>query len=178
MRNVQVITSQVWIQSHPVYQIFYLFLIRETLKGSWILGILFPKGIDAFELWCWRRPLKVPWTERRASHSILNEINPECSLERLMLNLSILWLSDAKSQLVGKDPDAGKDWGQEQKGMTEDELVGWHHWLNGPEFGQALGDRGGQGSLVCCSPWGCKESDTSEWLNNNNNFLQPILLTF
>ena len=73
------------------------------------------------------------------------------------------WVSscppDAKSQLIGKDPDAGKDWRQEEKGMTEDEMVGWHHWLGGYELEQILGDGGGQGSLGCCSPWGHKESD-------------------
>ena len=76
----------------------------------------------------------------------------------------ILWLPDAKNWFIGKDPDAGKDWKQE-KGMTEDEMVGWHHWLNGHEFEQALGVGDGQGSLACCSPWGCKESDTTEPLN-------------
>ena len=77
----------------------------------------------------------------------------------------ILWLPDAKNWLFGKDPDAGKYWRQEEKGATEDETVGWHHWLDGHEFepAQGVGDR--QGSLACCSPWGGKESDTSERLN-------------
>ena len=66
----------------------------------------------------------------------------------------ILWPPDVKSWLIGKDPEAGKDWGQEEKGTTEDEIVGWHHWLNGHEFEQTLGDSKGQRSLVCCSPWG------------------------
>ena len=79
----------------------------------------------------------------------------------------ILCLPDAKTWLIGKDPDAGKDWGQEEKGMTEDEMVGWHHWLNGHEFEQALGVGDGQGSLSYCSPWGRKESDTTERLNNS-----------
>ena len=70
---------------------------------------------------------------------------------------------------IGKDPDAEKDWGQEEKGVTEDEMVGWHHWLNGHEFEQNLGDNEGQGNLACCSPLGLKESDMSEWLNNSNN---------
>ena len=73
----------------------------------------------------------------------------------------ILWPPAAKSQLIGKDPEAGKDWGQEEKGETEDETVGWHHRLNGPEFAQAPGDGERQESLVCCSPWGHKESDTT-----------------
>ena len=72
-----------------------------------------------------------------------------------------LWPPDAKSQLTGKDPDAGKDWRQEEKGMTEDEIVEWHHWLNGYKFEQTLGDSEGQRSLVCCSPWGHKELDTT-----------------
>ena len=71
----------------------------------------------------------------------------------------ILWPPDAKNWLIGKYPDAGKDWRQEEKGTTEDEMVGWHHWLNGHEFEQALGVGDGQGSLACFSPWGCKESD-------------------
>ena len=75
----------------------------------------------------------------------------------------------AKSRLIRKDPDAGKDWGQEEKGTTEGEMVGWHHQFDGHEFEQALGIGDGQGSLVCCSPWGCKESDTTEPLNNKNN---------
>ena len=78
----------------------------------------------------------------------------------------ILCPPDAKNWIIGKDPDAGYDWGQEEKGMTEDEMVGWYHWLNGHEFGQTLGDSGGQGSLKCYSPWGSRESDTTEQLNN------------
>ena len=78
---------------------------------------------------------------------------------------SILWPPDAKNWLIGKDPDSGKDWRQEEKGMTEDEMVGWHHWLNGHVCEQAPGVADIQGSLVCCSPWGCKELDTTEQLN-------------
>ena len=82
---------------------------------------------------------------------------------------SILWSPDAKSWVTGKDPDAGKDWRQEGKGMTEDEMVEWHHRLNGHVFEQALGVGDGQGGLACCIPWGCKESDATEWLNNNQS---------
>ena len=78
---------------------------------------------------------------------------------------SILWPPHAKSWLIGKDPDAGKDWGQEEKGTTEDEMVGWHHQLNGHGFGWTLGVGNGQGGLVCCGSWGLKESDTTEQLN-------------
>ena len=77
----------------------------------------------------------------------------------------ILWPPDVKNRLTGKDPNAGKDWRRDQKGTTEDEMVGWHHQLNGHEFEQAPGVGHGQGGLACCSPWGCKELDTTEWLN-------------
>ena len=77
----------------------------------------------------------------------------------------VLWSPDVKNWLIGKDPDAGKDWRQEEKRTTEDEMVGWHHQLNGHESEQALGVGEGQGSLAFCSPRGCKESDTTEWLN-------------
>ena len=77
----------------------------------------------------------------------------------------ILWPPDVKNWLIGKNSDTGKDWRQEEKGTTEDEMVGWYHRLNGHEFEQALGVVDGQGSLACCTPWGRKESDTTEWLN-------------
>ena len=83
----------------------------------------------------------------------------------------IPWPPDAKSQLIEKDLDAGKDWRQEEKGAAEDEIVGWHHWLNVHKFEQSPGDSEGQGSLACYSPWGHKELNTTEWLNNNNNTL-------
>ena len=124
--------------------------------------------IDAFELWYWRL-LRVPWTAG-SNQSILREISPEYSLEGLMVKREtpILWASEVKSWLIKKDPDAGKDWGWEEKGMTEDEMLGWYHWLNAHEFEQTPGNSEGQGSLVCCSPWGHKESDTTEQLNNTN----------
>ena len=77
----------------------------------------------------------------------------------------ILWQPDVKSQLIGKDPDAGKDCWQKEKGTTEDGMVGWHHQLDGHEFEQTMGTDDGQGSLACCSLWGHKESDTTKWLN-------------
>ena len=79
--------------------------------------------------------------------------------------IPILWPPDAKNWLIGKDPDAGKDWRQEEKGITEDEMVGWHHRLDGQEFEQTLAVGDGQGSLACCSPWSHKELDTTEQLN-------------
>ena len=85
----------------------------------------------------------------------------------------IIWPPDAKSWLTGKDPDAGKDWRQEEKGMTKDEMVGWHHWLSGHEFQQGPGVGDGHGSLVCCSPWGHKDLDTTEWLNRTDLYFIP-----
>ena len=134
---------------------------------SWIIKKAEHWRIDAFELWYWRRLLRVPWTGRRSNKSILKEISPEYSLEGLMLKLKwlMLWPPDSKNWLTGKDADAGKDWRQEEKRMTEDEMVGWHHWLEGHEFEWALGAGDGQGGLECFGPWGHKESDTTEWLN-------------
>ena len=95
---------------------------------SWTIKKAECRRIDAFELWCWRRLLRVPWTARRSNQSILKEISPERSLEGLMLKLKpILWPPHAKSWLIGKDSDAGRDWGQEEKGTTEDEMAGVHH---------------------------------------------------
>ena len=114
--------------------------------------------MDAFELWCWRRLLRVPWTSRRSNQSILKEISHRCSLEGLMLKLK----PHVKSLLIGKDPDGGKDRGQVENGKTEDEMVGWHHRLNGHGFGWTPGVGDGQGGLACCGSWGHKESDTTE----------------
>ena len=87
----------------------------------------------------------------------------------------ILWPPDAKSQLIGKDPDAGKDWRKEEKGIREGEMIGWHHRLNGQVFEQASGHCEGQGSLECYSPWGHKESDMTAWLNSIGIFLFSFL---
>ena len=121
--------------------------------------------IDAFELWCWRRLLRVPWTARRSNQSILKEISPGCSLEGLILQYF--------GHLMGRvDPlektDAGRDRGQEEKGITEDEMAVWHHWLNGHEFEWTPGVGDGQGGLACCDSWGRKESDTTEHLNSTD----------
>ena len=109
-------------------------------------------------------------------------ISPGCSLEELMLNLKLQYSPpDVKSWLIGKDSDAGKNWGQEEKALTEEEMVEWHHQLDWYEFEQTLGDGDRQGGLACCSPWGRKESDATEWLNWLNRQFQgcyvPISLT-
>ena len=119
---------------------------------SWTIKKAESRRIDAFELWCWRRLLRVTWTAIRSNQSILKEISPECSLEGLTnaeAEAPVLWSPDSKRSFIGKDPDAGKDRRQGEKGMVEDKIVGWHHWLNGHEFGQAPGDGEGQGSLTC-----------------------------
>ena len=112
--------------------------------------------------------VRVPWTAKRSNQSSLKEINPEYSLKRLMLKLKLqyfshpMWKANSleKTLMLGKTEDTRRGW--------QDKMVGWHHQLNGHKFEQAPGDGEGQGSLVCCSPWGRKESDTTEWLNNKH----------
>ena len=118
---------------------------------SWTIEKAENQRIDAFEMWFWRRLLRVPWTAR-SSVIFIGRTNVEAEAP-------ILWPPDVKSQLIGKDTDAGKDRGQEEKGVIEDEMVGWHHRLNGHEFEQTPGESEGQGSLDCCSPWDSKESE-------------------
>ena len=134
---------------------------------SWTVKKAEHQRIDAFEVWCWRRLLRVPWTARRSHQSILKEISPECSLEGLMLNLKLQYLDHLmqRADSLEKTLMLGKIEGRKGKGTTEDEMVGWHHWLNGHEFEQALRVGDGQGGLACCSPWGHKELDTTEQRN-------------
>ena len=130
---------------------------------SWTIKKAECQRIDVFELWCWRRFLRVPWTARRSNQFIVKEISPEYSLKRLMLKLKLQYFGHLMQRTdFEKDPDAGKDWRQEQKGTTEDETVRWHHWLDGHEFEQALGVGDGQEDPVYCSPWSHKESDMTE----------------
>ena len=123
------------------------------------------RRIDAFELWCWRRLLRVSWTVMRSNQSILKEVSPGHWRTDAKAETPILWPPHAKSWLIGKDPNAVRDWGQEEKGSTEDEMAGWHHWLNGHESEWTPGVGDGKGGLACCNSWGCKESDTTEQLN-------------
>ena len=141
---------------------------------SWTIKKAESWRMDAFELWCWRRLLRVPWTGRRSNQSILKEISPEYSLRTdAEAEASVLWPPAAKNWLTGKDLDAGKDWRWEEKGATEDEMVRWHHWPDGHEQVPGVGD--GQGSLTCCSPWGCKELDMTEQLNWTESSLTDTL---
>ena len=110
-----------------------VFLVVMYGCESWTIRKAECQRIDAFELWCWRRLLRVPWAGRRSNQSILKEISPEYSLKRLMLKLKLQYFGHL-NWLIGKDFDAGKDWRWEEKGTTEDEMVGWHHQCDGHEF--------------------------------------------
>ena len=130
-------------------------------KESWVL-----------KNWCFwtvvlEKTLESPLDSKKIKPVIPKENQPWIFIGRTDAEAEApkLWPPDVKSWLIGKDPDAGKDWRQEEKGTTEDEMVGWYHRLNGHEFEQALGVGDGQGSLACCSSWGCKESDMTEQLN-------------
>ena len=120
-----------------------------------------------FILWCWRKLLRIPWTTRRSNQSILKEISPAYSLEGLRLKLRLQYFDHLmqRSNSLENTLMLGKIEGREEKGMTDDEMVGWHHRLHGHEFEQAPGVDDGQGSLACYSPWGCKELDLTEQLN-------------
>ena len=136
-----------------------------TMK-SWTVKKAEHWRIDAFELWMLEKTLESPLD--------CKEIQPVHSKDQSWVffgrndakaETPVLWPPHVKSWLTGKDSDAGRDWGQEEKGTMEDEMAGWHHRLGGCEFEWTPGVGDGQGGLVCCNSWGCKESDTTEWLN-------------
>ena len=130
---------------------------------SWTIKKAEHWRIDVFELWCWRRLLRVPWTARRPNQSILKEISPEYSLEGLKLQLKLqyfghlMWRTNSleKTLMLEKIEGRRRRWGQRLLDPTE--IVGWHHRLDGHDFEQSLGDGEWLGSLACCSPWGHKE---------------------
>ena len=138
---------------------------------SWTIKKSEHQRIHAFELWCWRKLLWVPWAARKSNQSIVKEISPEYSLEGLMLKLKLqyfghlMWRTDS----LEKTLMLGKIKGRRRRGLqTKDGMVGWHHWLNGHEFEQALGVGDGQGSLACCSPWVAKSrTRLSDWTELN-----------
>ena len=132
-----------------------VFPVFMHIYESWTIKKAEQRRTDAFDLWCWRT-LECPLDCKETK-----PVNPKGNQPWIFMGWTadeteapILWPPDVKSWLIGKDPDAGKDWRQEQKGMAEDEMVGWHHWLHGHEFEQAPGVGYGHRSLVCCSPWG------------------------
>ena len=140
-----------------------VFLVVMYRCESWTTKKAEHWRTDALELWCWRRLLRVPWTARRSNQSILREINAEHSLESPMLKLKLQYTghlmqradSLEKTLMLGKTEDSRR------RGDRRWDDFGWHHQLNGHEFGQTSGDSKGRGSLACCSPWGCKELDTT-----------------
>ena len=133
---------------------------------SWTIKKAERRRIDAFELWCWRRLLStLDCKEIQPVHPKRNQSWIFSGRTDVEAETPILWPPDAKNWLTGKDPDSGKDWRWEEKGMIEDEMVWCHPRFNGHVFEETLGVGVGQGGLVCCSPWGYKESDMNEWLN-------------
>ena len=133
---------------------------------SWTVKKAERQRIDAFELWCWRRLLRLPWTARRSSQSILKEISPGCSLDGMMLKLKFQYFGHLMRRVdsLEKTLMLGGIGGR-KKGTTEDEMAGRHHRLDAHEFGWTPGVGDGQGGLACCDSWGRKESDTTEWVN-------------
>lgn len=130
---------------------------------SWTIRKAEHQSIDAFELWCWRKLLKVPWITRSSNQPFLKEISLEYILEGLILQLMRQYFGHLMGRAfpLWKRPWCGKDWGQE-KWVTEDEMIGWQHWLNRHEFEQTPGDSERLGSRVCCSPWVHRESDMTD----------------
>ena len=130
-------------------------VVMYGCKG-WTIKKAECRRINDFELWCWRRLLRGPWTARRSNQSVLKEISPECSLEGLMLKLKLQYFGHLMQMTdsLEKTLMLGKIESRTRRGQQRDKMVGWHHGLNGHKFEQALGVGEGQGSLVCCSPWG------------------------
>ena len=144
-----------------------------------VKAMVFPVVMYRWESWTirkaehWRIDIFEPAVLKKTLESPLHckkikPVNPQENQHWIFIGrtdaeaeASVVWSPDAKNWLTGKNPNIGKDWGQEEKGMTEDEMVGWHHWLNGHEFVQTPGDSEGQRSLLCCTPWGRKERDTT-----------------
>ena len=131
---------------------------------SWTIKKAERKRIDAFELWCWRRLLRAPWTARRSNQSIQKEISPGCSLEGLILKMKLQSFGHLMRRADSFEKTLMLE-GQEEKGTTEDEMVGWHHRHNKHGSGWSPGVGDGQGGLACCGSWSLKESDMTERLN-------------
>ena len=141
--------------------------VRLDYKESW-----------ALKNWCFWTVVLEKILESPMDSKLIQPVNPNGNQSWIVIGrtdavaeILILWPPDVKSWLIWKDTDAGKDWRWEEKGKTEDEMVGWHHWLDGHELEQAPGVGNGQWSLVCCSPWDCKESHMTEQLNRTDQRL-------
>ena len=154
----------------PVVKVIVFLLVMYRCE-SWTI-----KMAECLKSWCFQTVVLEKTLESPLDSKNIQPVHPKGNQSWIFIGRTdaeaetpILWPPDVKNWLIGKDSDAGKDWGQEEKGTTEDEVVGWHHRLDGHGFEQAQGVGDGQGSLGCCSPWGRKEVDTTERLNNNNN---------
>ena len=152
----------VFVSLFVLFSISHVWMLELDLKEGWkpknlcLWTVVLEKTLESF----------LDYKENKPVITIGNQLR--VFFGRTEAEALILWPPDVKSRFTEKNPDGGKNWGQEEKGTTEDEMIGWHHWVNGHEFEQALGDGEGQVSQECCNPWNCKESDTTEWLNNNN----------
>ena len=158
------------LKSRDIVLLTKLCLVKATVFPvvmygceSWTIKKAEHRRIDPLELSCWRRLFIKP-VNPKGHKSWISIRRTDAEAE-----VRILWPPGVKSQLIRIDPDAGKDWRQEEKGTTQDKMVGWHHQLNGHEFEQAPVDGEGQGSLICYSPWSRTESDMTECLNSNKN---------
>ena len=157
-------------------------------------------GFSSGHVWMWELDYKESWAQKnwrfwtveleKTLESPLDckeiqSVHPKWDQSQVFIGRTdveaetpIFWPSHVKSWLIWKDPDAGKDWRQEEKGTTEDEMVGWHHWFNGHAIGQIPGDGEGQVSLVCCSPWDWEELDMTWWLNNKHVYIHVYVLNY
>ena len=138
----------------------------------------------ALKIWCLQTVVLEKTPESPLDCKEFKPVNPKGNQPWIFIGKTdaetedaVLWLPHAKSRLILKDSDAGKDWGQEEKGVTEDEMIGWHHQFNRNELEQTLGDSEGQGSLVCCSPWSRKEAERIEQLNNKRYRKDQVLVS-
>ena len=166
------LSAAVWALDYPIWLPGWYPLVAPNwealfqggiqIQGPRFLPSCSPtSSIDASKLTLLEKTLESTLVSKEIKPVNPKENQPWIFIGSTDAETPIFWPPDAKSWLIREDADAGKDWGQEEKGVTEDELVGWHHWVKRHEFEQTLGDREGQGSLVCCSPWGGKESDTT-----------------
>ena len=144
------------VQNERTFQVIWLYIIFWQMWDWDYKKVRLPKN---WSLWTTvlGKTLESPWDSQE-----IKPVSPKGNQPwRTDAEAPILWPPDVNSQLIGKDPDAGKDWRQKEKRATEEEMVGWNHWFNGHELGKTPGDGDGQGGLVCCSPWSHKELDTT-----------------
>ena len=172
-RDITLRTKGLYSQSYG-FSSSHVWMWELDYKESWVL-----------KNWCFWAVVLENTLESPLDCKEIQSVNPKGNQSWIFIKRTdidaetpILWPLDVKNWLIGKDPDAGKDWRQEEKGMTEDEMVGWHHPLNGHEFEWAQGVGDGQGILACWNPWGCKESDISEQLNWTEHLHQQVLCHF